>query len=247
MHAPAADAAAARARVGLSRPHSARGHAPGRPGRVPLDPSTSQPSWSPNQQAARARIASAAARVVARSGIAGCTVRAVADEAGLTKSTVHYYLRDSNELVDLAVLGFLDALAEHAARLIADAPDGTEALCALVRIFTAGHAPAIAMTDPTLWSDFATHAWRRGALDELALCLDTFSALFEQALTLIGVDDVERRARSIHLYLLGTLNRSLVARVPTDEVAFAVSALAGVALDPERCGPGEAPSETPPT
>jgi AcrR family transcriptional regulator len=205
-----------------------------------VDPSTSPPAWSPNQQAARAGIASAAARVVARSGIAGCTVRAVADEAGLTKSTVHYYLRDSNELVDLAVLGFLDALADHAAGLIADAPDGTEALCSLVRIFTAGHAPPIAMTDPTLWSDFATHAWRRGALDELALCLDTFSSLFEQALTLIGVDNVRWRARSIHLYLLGTLNRKLVAGVPTEEVAYAVSALAGIALDPERCGPAAA-------
>jgi AcrR family transcriptional regulator len=195
----------------------------------------SPPTWTPNQQAARARIASAAARVVARSGIAGCTVRAVAEESGLTKSTVHYYLRDSNELIDLAVLGFLDALADHATGLIAAAPDGSEALCALVRIFTAGESPATAMTDPTLWSDFATHAWRRGALDELALCLDTFSSLFEHALTLIGVDNVAWRARSIHLYLLGTLNRKLVAGVPTDEIAYAVSALAGVALDPERC------------
>jgi len=195
----------------------------------------SPPTWTPNQEAARAHIAAAAARVVARSGIAGCTVRAVADEAGLTKSTVHYYLRDSNELIDLAVLGFLDALADHAEELIAAAPDGIEALYALVRIFTTGDAPAIAMTDPTLWSDFATHAWRRGALDELALCLDTFSALFEHALALIGVDNVAWRARSIHLYLLGTLNRKLVAAVPTDEIAFAVSALAGVALDPERC------------
>jgi hypothetical protein len=104
-----------------------------------------------------------------------------------------------------------------------------------VRIFTAGDAPAIAMTDPTLWSDFATHAWRRGAIDELARCLDTFTSLFEQALTLAGVDNVERRARSIHHYLLGTLNRKLVARVPTAEIAFAVSALAGITLDPQRC------------
>ena len=107
-------------------------------------------------------------------------MRSVADEAGLTKSTVHYYLRDANELIDLAVLGFLDVLADHAAGLIAAAPDGLEALCALVRIFTARDVPPIALADATLWSDFATHASRRGALDELALCLDTFSALFEQ-------------------------------------------------------------------
>jgi AcrR family transcriptional regulator len=200
---------------------------------APLAPLT----WTPNQQAARARIGAAAARVVARNGIAGCTVRSVADEADLTKSTVHYYLRDADELVDLAVLGFLDALAEHAAALISAAPDGPEALYALVRIFTGGEAPPIALTDPTLWSDFATHAWRRGALGELALCLDTFSSLFEQALTLIGVTDVHWRARSIHLYLLGTLNRKLVAPVAMDEIAFAVSALAGIALDAERCSP----------
>ncbi len=198
---------------------------------TPLTP----PTWTPNQQAARARIATAAARVVARNGIAGCTVRSVADEAGMTKSTVHYYLRDADELVDLAVLGFLDALADHAGRLIAAAPDGHAALYALVRIFTAGEAPEIALTDPTLWSDFATHAWRRGALDELARCLDTFGGLVERALTLIGVDHIEWRARSIHHYLLGTLDRKLVEDVPTAEIAFAVSALAGITLDPQRC------------
>lgn len=64
-------------------------------------------TWTPNQQAARARIATGAATVVARAGIAGCTVRAVADEAAMTKSTVHYYLRDADELVDLGVLGAL--------------------------------------------------------------------------------------------------------------------------------------------
>jgi AcrR family transcriptional regulator len=202
--------------------------------------------WTPNQQSVRARIASAAARVVARSGIAACTVRAVAAEAGLTKSTVHYYLRDSNELVDLAVLGFLDALADYAASLISAAADGLDALYALVRMFTTGEGPPIAMSDPTLWSDFATHAWRRGAFDELALCLDTFSSLFEHALALVGVDNVQWRARSIHLYLLGTLNRKLVAGVPTDEVAYAVSALAGVVLDPERCGLTAAPSDPTP-
>ena len=36
----------------------------------------------------------------------------------------------------------------------------------------------------------------------------------------------------MHHYLLGTLNRKLVAPIPPEEIAAAVSALAGIELSP---------------
>ncbi|EFC85228.1 TetR/AcrR family transcriptional regulator [Parafrankia sp. EUN1f] len=112
------------------------GPAVSEPGSEPAAATADQAArWSPNQQAARARIAQAAARLVARSGIAACTTRAVAEEAGLTKSTVHYYVDNAGELVDLAVLTFLRQLADRVRQHMDAAADGPAAFRALVRTF----------------------------------------------------------------------------------------------------------------
>jgi hypothetical protein len=43
--------------------------------------------------------------------------------------------------------------------------------------------------------------------------------------------DPAERARAVHLYLLGAVQHDLVQPLPESEVARAVSALSGVALD----------------
>ncbi|MBL7493128.1 TetR family transcriptional regulator [Frankia sp. AgB1.9] len=193
--------------------------------------------WSPNQEAMRSRVAQAAARLVARSGIAGCTIRAVADEAGLTKSTVHYYVDNAGELVDLAVLTFLQQFAEQVRARMDAAPDGREALGVLVRTFLPPAAVAAAPDDPArlnslnLWTSYLAHAWPRGVDAEVLACFETIRALFETALDRCGVPDAEERARAVHLYLLGAVQHNIMRPLPGPEVARAVEALSGVALD----------------
>ncbi|WP_261567334.1 TetR/AcrR family transcriptional regulator [Frankia gtarii] len=197
--------------------------------------------WSPNQQAVRLRIAHAAARLVAREGLSACTIRSVAEESELKKSTVHYYVRDSNELVDLAVLTLLQQLADQMKARMDEAPDGPEALCVLVRMFMGRGAHTVTLSEPTplknpmLWSDYTTHAWSRGAGAAVVTCFDTFGALFEAALARCEVAGGAERARAIHLYLLGAVQRNILSPLPPAEVAWAVSALAEVRLDPGRC------------
>jgi AcrR family transcriptional regulator len=192
--------------------------------------------WSPNQQAARTRLALAAARLVARAGISACTVRAVAEESGLGKSTVHYYVDDAAELVDLGVLTFLQQFAEQARRRMDAAVDGPEALRVLVRLFLPGAAgePApgpATLGSLTLWTAYLAHAGPRGASAEVLACFETVRALFETALDRCGVPEASERSRSVHLYLLGAVQLDLVRPLPWAEVARAVSALGGVAVD----------------
>ncbi|ADP81147.1 TetR/AcrR family transcriptional regulator [Pseudofrankia inefficax] len=193
--------------------------------------------WSPNQEAMRTRVAQAAARLVARAGIAGCTIRAVADEAGLTKSTVHYYVDNAGELVDLAVLTFLQQFAEQVRARMDAAPDGREALGVLVRTFLPPAAVAAAPDDRArlnslnLWTSYLAHAWPRGVDAEVLSCFETIRALFETALDRCGVPDAEERARAVHLYLLGAVQHNIMRPLPGPEVARAVEALSGVALD----------------
>jgi AcrR family transcriptional regulator len=193
------------------------------------------PRWSPNQQAVRDRIRDSAARVVAREGLPGCTVRAVADEAGLPKSTVHYYVVDGNELIDLAVLTFMRQLADRWQTTIEEEPDGPGALAVLVRMFLGRGPRVVTLKDPTIWSSYTTHAWKRGADAEVVACFELFSGLFEHVLVSAGVADAAERARSVHYYLLGAVQRNMVDPIPSSEVARSVSTLSGLHLDSSRC------------
>src|SRR3954465_1737452 len=100
----------------------------------------SEATWTPNQQAARERIIAAAADLIAEHGLSACTIRGVADHSGLTKSTVHYYFDDSNELIDLSVNEIFQRMGRHAREAVMDARDATQGLEFLVRLFM-GRAP----------------------------------------------------------------------------------------------------------
>jgi AcrR family transcriptional regulator len=196
----------------------------------------SAPAWSPNQQAARQRIVEGAADLIARDGLRACTIRAVADETGLKKSTVHSYFDDANELVDLSVTTLLGRLAAQAAADIDEMPDATESLSFLVRVFMGRGGPP-PFRDGALWAEYTAHAWKRGAKAGIFRGLETVRAVFEVALAKSGMTPAEaaERSASVHNYLVGAMVRNMVQPIPRDEVARAVSALSGVVVDPERC------------
>src|SRR3954447_4652722 len=89
---------------------------------------TEPAEWTPNQQAARSKIIDAAADLIAEQGLTACTIRAVAEQSGLTKSTVHYYFEDANDLVDLSVDEIMRRMARHARESVLAAATGAAAL-----------------------------------------------------------------------------------------------------------------------
>jgi AcrR family transcriptional regulator len=193
--------------------------------------------WTPNQRAVRARIVHAAADLIGREGLGVCTLRAVADETGLKKSTVHYYFDDADELVDLSVAELFESYARLAADKLEGHSDGTEALAFLVRLFMGRASTPPPFRDGALWPEYIAHALKRGASGHIRRELEVFRVVFEAALRRTKLDDEQACARSgsVHDYLLGAMVRNMVEPIPRDEVARTVSAIAGVVLDPERC------------
>jgi AcrR family transcriptional regulator len=194
--------------------------------------------WTPNQQAAREKIISAAADLIAEEGLAACTVRAVAQRSGLTKSTVHYYFDDANELVDLSVNEIFQRMACFARESVL-AAEGVAGVAFLVRLFM-GRAEApqeVTFRESMLWPAYTAHAWKRGATASILADLDALLRVFELAMERAGVVQLEvpMRAMSVHNYLLGAMIRNMIAALPQHEVAQAVSALAGLQLDPRQC------------
>jgi DNA-binding transcriptional regulator YbjK len=197
----------------------------------------SDPTRTPNQEAARGRIVHAAADLIGREGLASCTLRAVAEEAGLTKSTVHYYFDDANELVDLSVVELFERQARGLRKVIEAMPDGPEALAFLVRLFMGRAGSPPPFRDGSLWPEYTAHAWKRGAHEHLHRCLEVTRVVFEVALGKAAVDAqfAQIRSAAVHDHLLGAMVRNLVQPIPRDEIARAISAVSGVDMDPAKC------------
>jgi AcrR family transcriptional regulator len=196
-------------------------------------------TWTPNQQAARERIIAGAADLIAEHGLSACTIRAVADRSGLTKSTVHYYFDDSNELIDLSVNEIFQRMGRHARQGVVDATDGTDGLEFLVRLFMgrAHTPPDVTFRESMLWPAYTAHAWKRGAQAYILQGLEALRSVFELALARSGMEpgEAEERANSVHNYLLGAMVRNMIEPLNRNEVARAVSALSGLQLDPAHC------------
>lgn len=59
----------------------------------------------------RTQLIQAAARVIARDGIAAATIRRITEEAGVPGSLVHYWFADKDELLQEVLLADLDAIS----------------------------------------------------------------------------------------------------------------------------------------
>jgi AcrR family transcriptional regulator len=87
--------------------------------------------------AARQRLLEAASRCVARGGLAGANVAAVAAEAGVSRPTVYRYFADRQALIEATLMHAGRELAErlgaHLRRFAAPAEMAVEAMCLVLR------------------------------------------------------------------------------------------------------------------
>ena len=172
---------------------------------------------TPNQELRRNEIIAAAASVVSVEGLAACTVRRIAKVSPLTKSTIHYYFDDADELIDLVVVEVIRLFAELCKTILEDA-DRDQAIVILTRIFI-GQEWGMYANDSLLWHEFAVHSLKRDRHEGLAQTFGLVGDVFEEA--------VGDRGRALHNYLLG-LNFRIRATAPDfAEIAADVSALTG--------------------
>lgn len=92
-------------------------------------PSQMEPEdWSPNQLAKRDKIIEATMKLMTRDGIRGCTARSVAAAGNVSTSALHYYFRDTEEIIDLA---FRQLMGRFFARIEAAATESKSPVEAL--------------------------------------------------------------------------------------------------------------------
>jgi DNA-binding transcriptional regulator YbjK len=182
--------------------------------------------WSPNQLDKRRQIVDAARTVLARDGLAGCTARSVAEAGPLTKSAIHYYFSDMDDLVDLAMAGHIDAFAARI-RAAADHHRKPETrFWAVVREYleTFVEMPGTAR----LWYEYWIDATRKGRPAAIEHSYAQLAAIFAEHLAASGVADPDDRADTLLTYLLGAVVRQAVRPRPFTELRPRLAAISGL-------------------
>lgn len=73
--------------------------------------------------------------VLRRGGLGACTAPAIADASPLTKSALHYYFADTDEIVDVAFRRLMEQFLERVQDAAAAAPDPLSTLWAATETY----------------------------------------------------------------------------------------------------------------
>jgi len=172
---------------------------------------------SPNQETRRREIVVAAAKLVSIEGLGACTIRRIADTTALTKSTIHYYFADAEELTDLVVVEVVSHFAKACRRAVAGL-NRDDAVATLTRVFL-GREPSVTIGESLLWYEYSIQSIFQNRTAGLAL---TYDLVTEVVIDAVGD---EAQARALHVYLMGLTIRNRTAPLADAEIARAVSAL----------------------
>ncbi len=182
-----------------------------------------------NRRGKREQIIDAARQVLARDGLVACTARAVADASPLTKSAVHYYFDDIQQIVDLAMREHVTAMVSALRRAADGESEPAERLRAVVQEYLATFAeqPGAAY----LWFEYWIDTGRRGSADIVAATLDEVSALLRELVAELPVDDPAETGHALMSWLMGTLVQQQVRPRPAAALRRELGAVVGIALD----------------
>jgi AcrR family transcriptional regulator len=189
-------------------------------------------AFSPNQDSKRRQIIEAARAVLARDGLAGCTARTVADASPLTKSAIHYYFRDIDEIVDLAVAAHVGAMLASLREVARQHTDPEQRLRAVLQAYldTFADKPYAAF----LWFEYWVAAGRREATGAVEHMLGDVHALLAELLADLpadgagrSADDVGQTAHSLLSWLLGSVVQQHVRPRPAAALQTEISRFLG--------------------
>ena len=203
-------------------------------------PSAAVPGHASKGDRTRKRLLDAAAAEVARCGVAGTSINAIAAAAGLKTGSVYFHFESKDQLVEamleeglLASLAFLDkALAQ-----VPDDADAATRLAAAIRAHsTAVHELSnytVAVLGPSFPRDAAGATARK--------LRRTYVMRWTQLVTEAqdaGALTRDAEPRLLRDLILGALNAVSLAGQPSDDVALALQALLGLAAGKRSEGRG---------
>jgi DNA-binding transcriptional regulator YbjK len=178
---------------------------------------------SPNQLQKQEQIVEAARVVLARDGLAGCTVRAIADAGPLTKSAVHYYFADIDVLIDRAMAAHINTFAADLRTVAEKHEDPRERLFAVTEAYLAEFAER--PNGAFLWFEYWIAAGRAQHPQAIDAMLTSITELLIELLSPLDVDDPRARARALLSYLLGAVVQQRVRPRPFESLRADVEAL----------------------
>lgn len=174
-------------------------------------------SLSPNKRAKREALIVAAIGVLRTRGLAGCTSRAIADASGLAKSALHYYFRDTEEIVELAFQRLMSQYIERIQAAADAAPDPNAALWAATSTYL--HLGSTQHSDqlPMLWFEVQLAASRCGDTAALSRLTAQTTAMLSALVAATGVHAPAATARVLLASLVGILVRDALEPIDLDE------------------------------
>ncbi|WP_328604946.1 TetR family transcriptional regulator [Amycolatopsis sp. NBC_00345] len=178
---------------------------------------------SPNQLQKQEQIVEAARVVLARDGLAGCTVRAIADAGPLTKSAVHYYFADIDVLIDRAMAAHINTFAAGLRTVAEKHDDPRERLFAVTEAYLAEFAER--PNSAFLWFEYWIAAGRAQHPQAIDAMLTSITELLTELLSPLDVDDPRARARALLSYLLGAVVQQRVRPRPFESLRADVESL----------------------
>lgn len=178
---------------------------------------------SPSRDHKRADLVSAAARVLLTDGLAACSARRVAREAGVSKSILHYYFDDMDEIVDLAM--------GEATEQFFDSVRSSRQGDSLSSFWSAIESYIVPFqTQVILWLDYWLHCVRTSNLGPIRDIHESLAQLLADLLEPLDVGDVKQRAHSLASFALGTVMQQSVEPVPIETLRFEISHISGAPL-----------------
>ncbi|MCP3991272.1 MAG: TetR family transcriptional regulator [Actinomycetia bacterium] len=174
----------------------------------------------------RAALVSAAVRVLISDGLGACSARRVAREAGVSKSIFHYYFKDMDELIHLAIR----AGTEHFFDSVRSAGEGDS----LASFWTAIESYIVPFqAQIILWLDYWLYCVRSGSLEPIRDIQSLLAQLFEDLLEPLDVGNVEERAHSLASFAFGTVMQQSIEPIPIARLRSEISLVSGAPL-PQR-------------
>lgn len=162
-------------------------------------------------------IVAAASEVMRTQGVAACSARAIADASPLTKSALHYYFADVDEIMHLAFRSLMEQFVGRIEKDARTAASPVDALWAAARTYLRLGADRPGGTRvPLLWFDYQVTAARHGETAVARELTDRTVQLFTDLVTATEVDTAAARASALVSALIGTIVRTAMDPRPLD-------------------------------
>jgi AcrR family transcriptional regulator len=210
----------------------------------PIPSRRTSDDWSPNQLAKRDAIIRATAKLMTREGVRSCTSRAISATSEMSTSALHYYFRDTNEILDLAFRHITERFFDRLARAATGETKPVDALWATATAYLQSgsewheedqKSDTRSSQAPMLWFEFQAESLRTGNLATVRELSARGLALFEGLVKAAGVPSPLRAAQVLYSALLGASIRDSLFHRPTYEILAELSAALNLPPSPKYC------------